>query len=207
MLGGPGPRRTRPCSVDPVHFVIMGCGRVGASLAHSIESNGHSVAVIDENPDAFRKACTAAVEVAKRVNAKWMTVVPGNVERKLPIGIQTANVIDVLRAGAEILERHAVELRNHDVEPCGALAVEGLAQAEQCQLQVVAGLGQAQLVFGHERLAFVPGRFRLFAGGDQFATLRGLQGAQGELAFGNVAPHGLRVTVHFPPAAAMAMSP
>lgn len=28
-----------------------------------------------------------------------------------------------------------------------------------------------------------------------------------ELAFGNVAPHGLRVTVHFPPAAAMAMSP
>ena len=83
-------------------------------------------------------------------------------------------------------ERHAVELRNHDVEPCGALAVEGLAQVEQCQLRVVAGLGQAQLVFGHERLAFVPGRFRLFAGGDQFATLRGLQGAQGELAFGNV---------------------
>jgi hydroxypyruvate isomerase len=61
-----------------------------------------------ENPDAFRKACTAAVDVAKRVNAKWMTVVPGNFERKLPIGIQTANVIDVLRAGAEILERHGL---------------------------------------------------------------------------------------------------
>ena len=61
-----------------------------------------------ENPDAFRKACTAAVEVAKRVNATWMTVVPGNVERKLPIGIQTANVIDVLRAGAEILDRHGL---------------------------------------------------------------------------------------------------
>lgn len=61
-----------------------------------------------ENPDAFRQACTAAVEVAKRVNAKWMTVVPGNFERKLPIGVQTANVIDVLRAGAEILERHGL---------------------------------------------------------------------------------------------------
>ena len=61
-----------------------------------------------ENPDAFRKACTAAVEVAKRVNAKWMTVVPGNFERKLPIGVQTANVIDVLRAGAEIFEKHGL---------------------------------------------------------------------------------------------------
>src|SRR3954449_7869538 len=33
----------------------MGCGRVGASLAMGLESNGHSVAVIDQNPDAFRR--------------------------------------------------------------------------------------------------------------------------------------------------------
>ena len=33
----------------------MGCGRVGASLALAIESRGHSVAVIDQNPDAFRR--------------------------------------------------------------------------------------------------------------------------------------------------------
>ena len=38
-----------------VHFVIMGCGRVGAALAHSLEKNGHSVAIIDQNPDAFRR--------------------------------------------------------------------------------------------------------------------------------------------------------
>jgi trk system potassium uptake protein TrkA len=38
-----------------VHFVIMGCGRVGATLARTIESRGHSVAVIDQNPDAFRR--------------------------------------------------------------------------------------------------------------------------------------------------------
>jgi hydroxypyruvate isomerase len=59
-----------------------------------------------ENPGLFRKACEAAVEVAKRVNARWMTVVPGNFERRLPIGIQTGNVIDVLRAGAEVFEKH-----------------------------------------------------------------------------------------------------
>jgi trk system potassium uptake protein TrkA len=38
-----------------VHFVIMGCGRVGATLAQSLEDRGHSVAVIDQNPEAFRR--------------------------------------------------------------------------------------------------------------------------------------------------------
>ncbi|WP_278237497.1 TrkA family potassium uptake protein [Isoptericola sp. AK164] len=33
----------------------MGCGRVGSTLAPTIEANGHSVAVIDQNPDAFRR--------------------------------------------------------------------------------------------------------------------------------------------------------
>lgn len=33
----------------------MGCGRVGVTLAESLESYGHSVAVIDINPDAFRR--------------------------------------------------------------------------------------------------------------------------------------------------------
>ncbi|MFH5823051.1 potassium channel family protein [Georgenia sp. AZ-5] len=33
----------------------MGCGRVGASLAGQLEDNGHSVAVVDQNPDAFRR--------------------------------------------------------------------------------------------------------------------------------------------------------
>jgi len=54
--------------------------------------------------EKFLATCRTAVDVAKRVNAKWATVVPGYFERKLPIGIQTGNVIDILRAGAEILE-------------------------------------------------------------------------------------------------------
>lgn len=33
----------------------MGCGRVGASLAHSLEERGHTTAVIDSNPEAFRR--------------------------------------------------------------------------------------------------------------------------------------------------------
>jgi hydroxypyruvate isomerase len=53
--------------------------------------------------DKFLDTCRAAVETGKRVNARWATVVPGYFERKLPIGIQTGHVIDILRAGAEIL--------------------------------------------------------------------------------------------------------
>jgi trk system potassium uptake protein TrkA len=33
----------------------MGCGRVGSTLAHILEDQGHSVAVIDQDRDAFRK--------------------------------------------------------------------------------------------------------------------------------------------------------
>ncbi|MDI9582495.1 MAG: TrkA family potassium uptake protein [Actinomycetales bacterium] len=38
-----------------MHVVIMGCGRVGATLAHILEDNGHSVAIIDRDPQAFRR--------------------------------------------------------------------------------------------------------------------------------------------------------
>ena len=38
-----------------MHIVIMGCGRVGSTLAHILEDRGHSVAVIDQDPEAFRR--------------------------------------------------------------------------------------------------------------------------------------------------------
>jgi trk system potassium uptake protein TrkA len=38
-----------------VHIVIMGCGRVGSTLAMSLEARGHSVAIVDHDPDSFRR--------------------------------------------------------------------------------------------------------------------------------------------------------
>ncbi len=58
--------------------------------------------------DIFLDGCRRAVDVAKRVNAKWMTVVPGGFERNLPTGLQDAHVIEALRKGAEILEPHGL---------------------------------------------------------------------------------------------------
>ncbi|MGA2838035.1 MAG: TrkA family potassium uptake protein [Acidimicrobiales bacterium] len=38
-----------------VHIVIVGCGRVGSGLGVDLVDQGHSVAVIDRNPKAFRR--------------------------------------------------------------------------------------------------------------------------------------------------------
>lgn len=38
-----------------MHVVIMGCGRVGAELAQALEQQGHTVAVVDQDPTAFRR--------------------------------------------------------------------------------------------------------------------------------------------------------
>src|SRR3954469_11718376 len=48
-----GPARRVACGA--VHFVIMGCGRVGSTLAHSLENQGHDVAVVDQDESAFRR--------------------------------------------------------------------------------------------------------------------------------------------------------
>lgn len=58
--------------------------------------------------EKMEKDCRTAIEVAKRCNAKWLTVVPGNYDRRLSHEIQTANVITALRKGAEILEPHGL---------------------------------------------------------------------------------------------------
>lgn len=61
-----------------------------------------------EFKDKFIETCKKSVEAAKRCNAKWLTVVPGFYERNLPYGNQFANIIDAMRAGAEIFEPHGL---------------------------------------------------------------------------------------------------
>ncbi len=79
-----------------------------------VEKGGNSANTLAagkrEYIDIFLKGCTEAVDVAKRVNAKWATVVPGDYERNLPIGIQTGHVIEALRRGAEILAPHNITM-------------------------------------------------------------------------------------------------
>jgi hydroxypyruvate isomerase len=57
----------------------------------------------EASADIVAKARTA-VEVAKRVNAKWTTVVPGRYDVGLEWDYQTANVIDNLKRCVEVFE-------------------------------------------------------------------------------------------------------
>lgn len=56
--------------------------------------------------EEFIKDAKQSVEVAKRMNAKWMTVVPGHVDLRQQLDYQTAHVVDALREAVEIFEPH-----------------------------------------------------------------------------------------------------
>ena len=80
---------------------------MGVFVAHKIywkEPN------LTSGKDNYRKEflnqIKESVEVAERVNAKWMTVVPGHVDLRKNIEYQTANVITSLKYAADILEKH-----------------------------------------------------------------------------------------------------
>ncbi len=81
-------------------FVIQKGGNLNNTLAAGKQ----------EYIDIFLDGCRKAIDVAKRVNAKWLTVVPGGFQRRLPIGVQDTNVIEALRRGADILEPHGLTM-------------------------------------------------------------------------------------------------
>jgi trk system potassium uptake protein len=43
------------CCTVRMHVVVVGCGRVGSGLAQSLTREGHSVAIVDRSPRAFRR--------------------------------------------------------------------------------------------------------------------------------------------------------
>ena len=95
--------------------------QMGVFVAHEIAWDKPTLANGDpELRTKFLKEITESVEVAKRVNAKWMTVVPGHVDLRMKMGFQTAHVMESLRRACDILEPHGLVMvleplnfRNH----------------------------------------------------------------------------------------------
>ncbi|MDF4201653.1 TIM barrel protein [Maribacter sp. SA7] len=94
---------------------------MGVFVAHDIHWKTANLASGDQTKrEEFLNDIKNSIEVAKRVNAKWMTVVPGHVDLKLKIGYQTANVIESLKQASALLEPHNITMvleplnfRNH----------------------------------------------------------------------------------------------
>ncbi len=82
---------------------------MGVFVAHTIYWTEPNLTSGDkEKLGEFLKEIRESVEVAKRVNAKWMTVVPGYVDLRQDPGYQTSNVVNALRRACEILEPHGL---------------------------------------------------------------------------------------------------
>jgi hydroxypyruvate isomerase len=81
--------------------------KMGVFVAHKIYWNEPNLASGDLNKRSeFLNDISTSVEVAKRVNAKWMTVVPGHLDLRKDMNYQTQNVIETLKQASEILEKH-----------------------------------------------------------------------------------------------------
>jgi hydroxypyruvate isomerase len=83
--------------------------RMGVFVAHTIFWDKPNLTSGDADyRSQFLSEVRGSVEVAKRVNATWMTVVPGHVDLRLDMGYQTANVVQSLKQAAAILEPHGL---------------------------------------------------------------------------------------------------
>ena len=82
---------------------------MGVFVAHKIYWNKPNLASGHKDlQNEFVDHIRESVEVAKRVNAKWMTVVPGHVDLGQEMGYQTAHVVEALRRASTILEPHGL---------------------------------------------------------------------------------------------------
>ncbi|MBO0330375.1 hydroxypyruvate isomerase family protein [[Muricauda] lutisoli] len=84
---------------------------MGVFVAHEISWNKPNLTNGDASlREKFLKEIKESIEVAKRVNARWMTVVPGHVDLRLRKGYQTANVVESLKRACALLEPHGLTM-------------------------------------------------------------------------------------------------
>ena len=82
---------------------------MGVFVAHKIYWREPNLTSGDKDlHDEFVQNVKDSIEIAKRVNARWMTVVPGHVDLKKEMAYQTANVVEALRRASKLLEPHGL---------------------------------------------------------------------------------------------------
>jgi hydroxypyruvate isomerase len=108
--------------------------RMGVFVAHTIYWTEPNLAGGDEaRRQEFLTEIRESVDVARRVNATWMTVVPGHVDLRLHPDYQTANVVESLKRAAAILEPHGLVMVLEPLNPRNhpGLFLKGIPQAYQ----------------------------------------------------------------------------
>tara|TARA_B100000963_G_scaffold27701_1_gene20602 strand:- start:150 stop:1058 length:909 start_codon:yes stop_codon:yes gene_type:complete len=105
--------------------------KMGVFVAHDIAWKRPNLASGDiDEQNAFLIQIKKSIEVAKRINAKWMTVVPGLKDFRKNIEYQTVNVINTLKKACDILEPHGLIMV---IEPLNFKSHPGLFLTESPQ--------------------------------------------------------------------------
>lgn len=82
---------------------------MGVFVANSIDWKKPALTTGNKDTrERFLQEIRDSVPVAKRVNAKWMTVVPGHVDLRQEMDFQTAHIVESLRQASAILEPHGL---------------------------------------------------------------------------------------------------
>ena len=108
---------------------------MGVFVAHTIYWSKPNLASGDPKMrQEFLEEIKTAIPVAKRVNAKWMTVVPGHVDLRLNMAYQTAHVVETLKQASAILEPHGLVMV---LEPLNFRSHPGLFLSESPQAYAI----------------------------------------------------------------------
>jgi hydroxypyruvate isomerase len=108
--------------------------RMGVFVAHTIYWQAPNLASGDQDKRAeFLAEIQESVDVARRVNATWMTVVPGHVDLRVHPDYQTAHVVETLKQASAILEPHGLVMVLEPLNPRNhpGLFLKGIPQAYQ----------------------------------------------------------------------------
>jgi hydroxypyruvate isomerase len=103
--------RNRPVSLQEkmAQTMVKRNMTMGVFVAHKIYWKEPTLTTgKKDSRNEFLKQIEESVTVAKMVNAKWMTVVPGFVDLRKKMGFQTANVVETLKYASDILEKHGL---------------------------------------------------------------------------------------------------
>lgn len=92
--------------------------RMGVFVAHTIVWNEPTLTTGEAAPrERFLSEVRESVDVARRVGATWMTVVPGFVDLRRDAGYQTASLVETLRQAADVLAPHGLVMVLEPLNP------------------------------------------------------------------------------------------
>jgi len=109
--------------------------RMGVISASAGMKGGPTFSSDDEAVrDDVLRVVRQSVEVAQRVNAKWMTVVPGDLHDRLRMGYQMANCVELLKRCCDIVEPHGRVMVIEPLNPLTDHPGEFLSESPQAFL-------------------------------------------------------------------------